>query len=181
MTVRANYSVGERPTVSEMNTFAGNPALKYITQVNLNAVTTTVSSVFSSTYDNYHLEFSNLRCTASTLALITLTGGAGVAHHSSYRISSETGVVTLNSSASAAYWLGIPLLTANVGTQCSMDMFSPFVSLNTQYQFQANHALGGSFGGGLNTNNASYSGLQIVGLFSTTLQGTLRIYGYRKT
>jgi hypothetical protein len=61
-----------------------------------------------------------------------------------------------------------------------MDMFSPFVSLNTQYQFQASSGYGGTFGGGLNTNNASYSGFQIVGLFGTTLQGTLRIYGYRK-
>jgi hypothetical protein len=181
MTVKADYTRGQRPTVSEMNTFAANPALQYITQVNLNAVTTTVSSVFSSTYFNYHLEFSNLRCSAATVALMTLTAGAGTAHHSSYRTTSETGAVTLNNSASAAYWLGIHLPTANVGTQCSMDIFSPFVSLNTQYQFHASSGYGGTFGGGLNTNNASYSGFQMVGLFGTTLQGTLRIYGYRRS
>jgi len=181
MTVRANYSIGERPTVSEMNTFSANPALQYISQINLNAVTTTIASGFNSTYANYHLEFSNLRSTtASTLALISLTGGTGTSHHSSFRYTSETGAVTLNSSASAAYWLGIYLPTANVGTQCSMDIFSPNVSLNTQYQFQASSGLGGSFGGGINTNNTSYVGFSIVGLFGSVIQGTLRIYGYRK-
>jgi hypothetical protein len=181
MTVKADYTRGQRPTVSEMNTFAGNPALKYISQININANSTTIASGFNSTYFNYHLEFSNLRSSVATVALLSLTGGTGTSHHSSYRTTSETGAVTLNNSANAAYWLGIHLPVANVGSQVSMDIFSPFVSLQTQYQFQASSGYGGTFGGGINTNNTSYVGFSIVGLFGSVIQGTLRIYGYRRS
>jgi hypothetical protein len=181
MTVRVNYTRGQRPTVADMNTFAANPALQYIGQVNLNAVTTTIASGFSSTYDNYRLEFSNLRSTtANTLALLSFTGGTGTAHSSSYRVTSETGAVTLNNQTGSAYWLGLPLVTANVGSQYSVDFFAPYVSLNTQFSFRGSNGLGSAFGGGFLNNNNQYVGFSIVGLFSTTIQGTLRIYGYRK-
>lgn len=181
MTVRANYTRGQRPTVAEMNTFAANPALRYISQVNINAVTTTIASGFSSTYSNYRLEFSNLRCAAgSTLALLSFTGGTGTAHSSSYRITSETGAVTLNNQSGSAYWLGLPVVGASVHSQYSVDIFAPNVSLNTQYSFRGNCGYGSAFGGGFLNDNNSYVGFSITGLFSTTIQGTLRIYGYRK-
>ena len=169
------------PVVEDWNTYAANPALKYITEVSINAVTTTVSSVFSSTYTNYHLEFSNLRCAAgSTTALLSLSAGAGTVHYSAYRIVSEAGAVSSNNQNGTGYWIGIPIVGASVGTQCSMDILSPNATVDTVYQCQGNAGLGGFFSGGIVTNSTAYTGFSIVGLFSTTIVGTLRIYGYRK-
>jgi hypothetical protein len=182
MAIKANYTRGQRPTVAEMNTYAANPALQYITTVSINAVTTTVSNCFSSTYDNYHLEWSGVYSpTGATYALMSLTGGAGTAHYDGQRQTDVTGTVTLNSQNGTGYWLGLIIdNTLAKSTQATMDIFNPYVAASTAYTSRSNYGLGGVFQGGINTNNTSYTGFSIVGLFGFTIVGTLRIYGYRK-
>lgn len=182
MAIKTNYSRGQRPTVAEMNTYAANPALQYITSVSINAFTTTISNCFSSTYDNYHLEFSGLYSTAAnTYALITLTAGAGAAHYDGERTTDVTGAVALNSQNGTGYWLGLLVQgTLATSTYASMDIFTPFLTTNTSYVSRSNNNTSGVFQGGINTNIASYTGFSVVGIFGRTIVGTLRIYGYRK-
>ena len=189
MTVKANYTIGERPTVAEMNTFAANPALQYITQVNINAVTTTVSSVFSSTYDNYRLEWSGVYTTAgfNTFPLVSFTGGAGTAHFDGIKTTDSAGANSFNNQNNAAYWL-VSYLGQNVNNASSitMDVYAPFLTVDTAYTSKFNFnggtgTSGGGFAGGVVRSATSYTGFTITGLFGSTIVGTLRIYGYRKS
>ena len=183
MTVRANYSIGQRPTVADFNTFAANPALQYITQVNINAVTTTVSNVFSSTYNNYRLEWSGVFTPTftSTFPLISLTGGAGTAHFDGIKTTSDSGANTFNNQNGSAYWLTAYVggTTALNGSTISMDIYQPFNAVDTTYTSKFTVNQGGGFAGGIVKSSTSYTGFTIVGLFGATVTGTLRIYGYR--
>ena len=171
------------PVVEDWNTYAANPALQYITQVNINANVTNVNSVFTAyTYDVYHLEWSNMFCAAgTTYALISLTGGAGTAHYDGMRVTEASGAVTLNGANGTGYWLGVICGSSSAnGTHASMEMFYPALSIHTLYTSRTTFQLGGGFMGGMNTNNVGYTGFSITGLFGAVIQGTLRIYGYRK-
>ena len=182
MAVKTNYTIGQRPTPAEVNAFAANPALQYITQVNINAVTTNVTNVFSFTYENYHLEWSGLYAsTGASFALLTLTGGTGTAHYDGTRHTNQAGSVSLNAQNGTGYWVGIPVSGSLAdSSQVSMDILMPYLSANTVYAARFNNSLGGGFGGGQHASNTSYTGFSIVGLFSSNIVGTLRIYGYRK-
>jgi len=183
MTVRANYSVGERPTVDEMNTFAANPALQYITQVNINAVTTTVSGVFSSTYDNYRLEWSNVHTTSgfNTFPLVSFTGGAGTAHFDGIKTTNSVGGNTFNSANGTGYWFTAYIgQNATESSHITMDIHAPFNTVDTTYTSKFSFQLGGGFAGGVVRSATSYTGFTITGLFGSNIVGTLRIYGYRK-
>ena len=170
------------PVVEDWNTYAANPALQYISTVGINANVTNVNSVFSSTYDVYRLEWSNMFSAAgTTYALISLTGGAGTAHYDGIRVTEASGAVTLNGANGTGYWLGVIVGSSSAnGTHASMDIFYPASSIHTLYTHRTTFQLGGGFGGGMNTNNIGYTGFSITGLFGTVIQGTLRIYGYRK-
>lgn len=184
MTVKANYSLGQRPTVAEFNTFAANPALQYITQVNINAVTTTVSNVFSSTYNNYRLEWSGVFCSnnASTCPLISFTGGAGTAHFDGIKTTDQTGANTFNSQNGTGYWITAYAggTTAINGSTITQDIYNPFNTVDTTYTSKFSFNQGGGFAGGIVKSSTSYTGFTITGLFATNVTGTLRIYGYRK-
>jgi hypothetical protein len=189
MTVRANYSVGERPSVADMNTFAANPALQYITQVNINAVTTTVSNVFSSTYDNYRLEWSYVYTTsgASNFPLISFTNGTGTAHFDGIKTTNSAGTNTFNNQNGSAYWITAYIGNSFTnGSHITMDVHAPFLTVDTTYssKFTFNNGTGtagGGFAGGVVRSATSYTGFTIVGLFGFNVTGTLRIYGYRKS
>ena len=184
MTVKANYTIGQRPTVADMNTFAANPALQYITQVNINAVTTTVSSVFSSTYDNYRLEWSGVFCSSnpSTFPLISFTGGTGTAHFDAGKVTDSVGTNTFNNLNGSGYWLGAWVGgSVSNASHITMDIYSPFNTTDTSYTSKFNFNQGGGFTGGIVKSPSSFTGFTITGLFATNVVGTLRIYGYRKS
>jgi len=184
MSVRANYAVGERPSVADMNTYAANPALRYITSVTLNAVTTTISSVFSATYDNYRLEWTGIYTTSGslTLPLISFTSGAGTAHFDGSKYTTASaGVNTFNNQNGSPYWLtAIIGTTVDDASHITMDICNPFNTIDTTYTSKFNTVKGGGFAGGIVKSATSYTGFTITGLFATNVTGTLRIYGYRK-
>ena len=171
------------PTTDDWNTYAANPALQYISQVNINAVTTTVSNCFSASYDNYRLEWSGVYTTsgASNFPLITFTAGAGTAHFDGIKTTDQVGANTFNSQNGSGYWL-----TAYVGGSVnnasiiSMDIYNPFNTVDTTYTSKFSFVQGGGFAGGMVKSSTSYTGFQIVGLFGFNVTGTLRIYGYRR-
>jgi hypothetical protein len=183
VTVRANYLLGEKPTPAEWNAYIANPALDYITQISLNAVTSTISNVFSSTYDNYRLEVSGCYCNggAATFPLVSFTGGAGTAHYDGVRFTDSTGAVTLNNQNGTGYWIGgyggNGLQNAS---QITWDFFQPYVYTQTTYVGRYNYNQGSGFSGGYLNNTNSYTGFTITGLFGTNVSGVLTVFGYRK-
>ena len=184
MTVKANYAIGQRPTVADFNTFAANPALRYITTVNINAVTTTVSNVFSSVYNNYRLEWSGVYTSsgASTFPMLSFTGGTGSAHFDGIKTTDAAGTNTFNNQNGGGYWLGayISGTTSLNGSQITMDIYNPFNTTDTTYSSKFSFNQGGGFAGGIVKSSTSYTGFTITGLSSYAVAGTLRIYGYRK-
>jgi len=183
MTVRANYQIGERPTVAEMNTFAANPALQYITSVSINAVTTTVSNVFSSTYDNYRLEWVGVYTSSgfNSFPLVSFTSGAGTAHFDGIKTTDHLGTNTFNNQNGTPYWIVsyIGQSAANA-SHITMDIYNPYNTIDTTYTSKFSFVQGGGFAGGIVKSSTSYTGFTITGIFSSTVIGTLRIYGYRK-
>jgi len=184
VTVKTNYTIGQIPSVADFNTFAANPALQYITTVNINAVTTTVSNVFSTTYNNYRLEWSGVYTTsgASTLPLISFTGGAGTAHFDGIKTTDHLAANTFNNQNGTGYWLTAYIggTTANDASTITMDIYNPFNTVDTTYTSKFSFKQGGGFAGGIVKSSTSYTGFSITGLFSYNVTGTLRIYGYRK-
>lgn len=183
MTVKADYTRGQRPSVADMNTYAANPALQYITQVNINAVTTTVSSVFSATYNNYRLEWSGVFSSGggNTYPLISLTGGAGTAHFDGIKATDSLGVNLFDNQNGSGYWL-TSLVGGSVAnaSHITQDIYNPFNTVDTTYTSKFSFLQGGGFAGGIVKSSTSYTGFTITGLFGTNITGTLRIYGYRK-
>jgi len=184
VTVKTNYALGQRPTVADFNTFASNPALKYITQVNINAAVTTVSNVFSASYDNYRLEWSGVYSSSAALSfpMISFTGGAGTAHFEGIKTTDAAGANTFNNQNGGGYWLHayISGLTALNGSQITMDIYNPFNTVDTTYSSKFSFNQGGGFAGGIVKSSTSYTGFTITGWVGHTIAGTLRIYGYRK-
>ena len=184
MTIKPNYIISQIPSVADFNTFAANPALQYITTVNLNAVTTNISSVFSSTYDNYRFEFSKIYSTSGfvTFPMMTFTSGAGTAHFDGVKSTSAAGANSFNGQNGSPYWLcGYCNTTQLDAGQISMDIYNPFQTYTTSYTSKFSNSNGGGFGGGIVNTTTSYTGCQIVGLFGSNIVGTLRVYGYRKS
>jgi hypothetical protein len=172
------------PVVEDWNTYAANPALKYISALSFNGVTTTVSNVFSTTYDNYRIEWSGVytSSTTSSFPLITFTGGTGTAHFDGIKTTSATGTNTFNSQNGSGYWLTAYVGgTVNNASHITMDIYQPFNAVDTTYTCKFSYDQGGGFSGGVVKSSTSYTGFNIVGLFGSTIVGTLRIYGYRKS
>jgi len=179
------YTAWESPNVSDWNTYATNGGLEWISEYSIAGVTTNISNMFSSTYRNYRLVFSNLynTTTAAAYMLFSFTAGAGTNHYCGLKAVDNTAAVTLNFQNGSAYWLaGLTGGTvSNVSSTLVVDIFNPQNAFETTFVAQGDWNAGGQYAGGIVNTNTQYTDLQIVGLFGATLIGTLRWYGYRDT
>lgn len=139
----------------------------------------TVTSAFSSTYDNYQIVVSGGVATANTgISLVlgsTSTGYYRAGFYNTYTSATVTGDVEAN----AASWGIVGLGTAN-NLNANVWLFNPNQAKNTVMHFSAayTHTTGRYWtGGGYLADTTQYTAFTISG--GTFTGGTIKVYGLR--
>ena len=166
------------------------PGLTHIQSTTFTAAATlNISSVFSSTYDNYRVVCNMKGSTAdATVTLRMLTGtttqDTSANYFGSYtETTAGAGTSTGGSSATTSMGLGTLETTAGGYFGMSMDFISPNLAQSSNSTFQASVLTGaGAFGGrtgnfALNTST-QYTGFCLIASTGNLEGGTVRVYGY---
>lgn len=178
------WASGEVLTASDLNTYAGNPGLVYVTQQTIgNAVSSvTVSNCFSATYDNYRIIVEG--GVASTNVWLRLQLGSITTNY--YGAFTGTNYTTTTYAGqndnNGALFNYIGFGAANALTAI-IDITSPFKSLR-KFVSASNVFLSASNAYGTYTgelaNATSASGFTLSPNTGTITGGTIRVYGYRQ-
>lgn len=142
------------------------------------AVTFTMSSAFSATYENYLITIANMACNAGGNQMrMTLNGTSGSTYSSAYfnlDYSSSTVSGTVASATSTGVSLGDQ---STASTAFSIYVQSPFLAkATTIYGTQVN-ATGTRLFNGIDTNAASSTAFTLTMTANTFTSGTFQIYG----
>ena len=181
------FTTGEVLTASDTNTYLNNSGLVYIKSqtVGTGVSSVTVSSAFSSTYDNYFITWTG--GTISSLALIGVYMGNAAAASGYYgaKVYSSVGGTTGGAGDNdAGQWANATAGTTTTAS-CAFWLLSPYASTRTHISSQYYELNGGSsvFGTyqGILDNNTSYTEFTIDPQGATTMTGgTVRVYGMRQ-
>lgn len=180
------WTSGEVLTASDLNTYAGNPGLVYITQVNPGTSLTSyaVNNVFSSTYDNYRVVYTGYTTsTAEPLKMRLGSQNTGYYGHFFYGAydTSTLGSVPDSNQQEFRYVAGGNINDA--GSVMIMDIFNPNKAQNTTIRSHVvfySTIVNGTYGGVV-FNTTQFTGFTLYRFSSGTFGGgTLTVYGYRQ-
>ena len=173
------FTSGEVLTAADTNTYLANSGLVYVssTTVGTAVSSVTVSSAFSSTYDNYRIIYSNGSQTNADFLLLTLNNATG----SSY----AWGAMFYQYSASFTYTANGGATSSRVGVmggraQFIIDICSPNLTGVTTFTTQNSSDSYSWNGGGYNSVSAQHTGFTLTAAAGTMTGGTITVYGYRK-
>lgn len=148
------------------------------TQTIGNAVSSvTVSSAFSTTYDNYLITVTNATMSVDTNFSMSLgstaTGYYGFLVYGSYAGSAVSGAGNNNT----AFWSW-----AGGGSNCTahIELKQPYLNLGTQIRSWIRYGTVYGQYVGLLDNTTSYTAFTITPASGTMTGGTISVYGYRK-
>lgn len=171
---------------------AATPGLIHLNTTTISgAVTTVISSVFSSTHDSYRIIINNIqKASAGTSACyMRLAAGGSEDSDSNYLQIfmgsipfSGTGNVSYLGSSGADLWTIVDADGTNKAS-CVIELTNPYVSTPTHGNFNAINTAGSMFGGMWfgalgNTESTSYDGFAVIG--ATSINATVSVYGYKK-
>jgi hypothetical protein len=139
----------------------------------------TVSSAFSSTYDNYLITING--GSASTLQDLKLTLGSTTSGYSfaysfAYYDGSATGKSNGNNTSS---WQAYTYESGNTDGQIFIQ--SPFLSAKTTYQSKSSFGGVNANPGGFLNDTTSYTAFTLTPAAGTLTGGTIRVYGYQNS
>jgi len=147
-----------------------------------NAVATvTVSSAFSTDFENYRVIIEGIRTSAAAELLInfgaTVTGYYGSMYYDSYT-GATTGTTRRNNGANLFCGIAEASLSEQI---TSIDIANPFMASSTSINggYYGN-AFSGWFGG-TQASSTSFTSLTIRPIAGTMTGGTIRVYGYRNS
>jgi hypothetical protein len=142
-----------------------------------------VNNAFSSTYDNYRIVLTgNLNSATGTIGLSlgsTATGYYSGGYEINYGTSAGTIQVNNNTSSWTRPFGGT---TAASGSN-SLDLFAPFLSIQTTYSaLRPGLTTTGNSGFyvGMLNNTTSYTNFTLTPSTGTITGGTISVYGYKK-
>ena len=172
-------------TAADTNTYLANSGLVYVTSATVGTAVSsvTVSSAFSSTYDNYKIIYTG--GTASAVNNIglkmgsTTTGYYGVLFYSFPNSAAFNGLGVNN----GANWLYVGDGNTN-GARLSCELYGPNLAIRTGIAVPymgMDTALGafGNFNGNL-ADTTQYTAFTLIPNAGTLTGGTITVYGYRK-
>ena len=187
------FTSGQILTAAQMTTLQTNIGLTYITGGALSSTATNFAGCFSSSFENYRIEFSKIDVGAGFLTfqmLNTATPFTSALYHSALMSTNSTATtVSVDKvAAGTAGYLGYNFQsTANGSMSVSFDFMNPFGTGRTFY-----NGGGASYysitpfftayngAGGVDSTN-SFDGIRIASAGGGTLIGNVRIYGYRNS
>ena len=177
------FTTGEVLTASDTNTYLNNGGLVYIKEQTIGSAVSsvTVSSAFSTDYDNYRIVISgSVGSILSDNVVVTLgastTGYYGVLTYATYAGAANL-CATDNNAARFTY-------AGNANNQVintSFDLLSPFLAKYTNIanaQWVPQNAAG--VYNGIHQVATSYTSFTFATLGSTMTGGKVFVYGYRK-
>lgn len=188
------FTAGQILTATQMGTLQTNIGLTYITGGALSSTTTNFAGCFTSSFENYRIEFSKIsmntggylsfRMLNSTTAFTT-----AVYHSGLVSTNSQSTTVTVDKVDAATFGIfGYSFQATTDGSMsAASDFMNPFGTGRTFYTGGASsyYAIAPFFsisngGGGVNSTN-SFDGIQILNSNGGTIAGNVRIYGYRNS
>jgi hypothetical protein len=136
-----------------------------------------VSSVFSSTYDNYRIIISASGGTTTSIRMRATSTDASGTDYNFQRgfYSRSTTIDALRLTGQTSMQVGY------LGGNISIDLFSPFLAANTTFNslnFWTDSTASATSYFGSHNLATSYNGFTLIG--SDLLTGTLSVYGYNK-
>jgi hypothetical protein len=164
----------------------GDIGLVYLSSGTFSGVTTAnITSVFSSTYDNYRLVISNLQGASANLYLFTvdlLSGSTPASASYYYALQGLTYFGAADNYVGANTSLGVVGTIANADSHVALEICRPFIADNTTISSH-NASTFGNYTGTLNHGGStSYNGIQFgnfrLGASATTISGSWKLYGY---
>lgn len=179
MATPPTFSSGAVLTAAQMNSVGLWLVKSQVVGTAVSSVT--VSSAFSSDYDNYRIIYTG--GTASTDNDLKLTLGAtATGYYAGFAyVPYASGAITAVSNNNATSWAYAGSARPN-GTSLDVDLFNPKLALRTgmtsRYFGMSTVGVGGNSSGYLN-NATSYTAFTITCTSGNITGGTIRIYGYR--
>ena len=158
-------------------TAVGNSGLVYIASGSISGTSTTFTSCFSTTYDNYRVVLRILGSTGNNIYLKWNGSTGGTYNSSGFYTVVGTSALTPTSEASSSNGINVGYTNPSY-TSCTFDITAPYLA---QVTTSSSMFAGGTYMGvwnGIDTNTASSTNLTIATGPSCT--GTATIYGYRK-
>lgn len=184
------FTAGEVLTASDTNTYLTNSGLVYVTSTSVGTGTTlTISNVFSSTYDNYRIVFSGLRCASGTIFITTQLRAATTTTITGY-YDSRLEVTLANavlgaSNTNAAQWSTNIVADATRSSGGFFDLYNPNNATETSYVgsgVDARTSASAPFrtGGGFQNSITQFDSI-VFTASSNFATGTVFVYGYRRS
>ena len=138
----------------------------------------TVSSAFSSTYDNYQITISG-GIASTTVNLGLQLGSTTTGYYAGYPgVNADTNASSNSSNSNASSWTLAGMGSAN-GLHANIFLLSPNLAKNTMFQ-----SINGNFnnvfnlGSGWANNTTQFTAFTITPNTGTLTGGTIRVYGY---
>jgi hypothetical protein len=158
-----------------------NSALVLISSTTIGSAVSsvTVSSAFSSTYDNYRIVISGGAASADVNLNMTL-GATATGYYRSQNYFTFAGVASTGSQVNQTSWQAVGLATTN-SMAGVFDLFNPNLAKTTWWfggvLYASTTGLYGVGGGFLN-DTTQYTAFTITTSSGTITGGTIKVYGY---
>ena len=180
MATPPDFSSGAVLTAAQMN---GVGLWLVKTQVVGSAVSSvTVTSAFSSDYDNYRIIYSGGTASAD-VALAVQLGSTTTGYHYSIVYNQYSATTPLGAGATNTTAFLNAGRTSTVGNNLSVDLFGPNIASYTGARYSSTDLLATNgfmiTGAGMLNNTTSYTAFTILPASGTITGGTIRVYGYR--
>ena len=175
------FTTGEVLTAADTNTFLANSGLVYIKEqtVGTTVSSVTVSSAFSSTYDNYKIVYTGGVGSGTTSIRMAL-GSANTEYYMMLTFVAWTSSsYTFLGVSNGAHWTTVGSMDANQ-TAVNLDVLNPFASKYTMFSgMYVRSDLGGPIFG-VQKSTTSFTAFTLTPDSGTLTGGTITVYGYRK-
>ncbi len=174
------FTTGEVLTAADTNTYLANSGLVFVkSQTVGNAVSTvTVSSAFSTDYDNYKITYTNGSCSVVTILAMRL-GGTTTQYYNAGISVPFTGASSLQQSNNGSAWSPIGVTGADYAN-INAEVFSPFLSKKSFVSYDYLYTLEYAKSGGYLNDTTSYTAFTVFPGGGTLTGGIITVYGYRK-
>jgi len=177
------FTTGEVLTASDTNTYLANSGLVWVGGATIGTGVTSVNltSVFSSTYDNYRVVVRLNAASAGVGILLQLgTGSATTTNYKSY-LWSALDSWTTGAPVSVALTNGLFITYGHPATDTgALDLISPNLAVQTNSHGNYATNTNGGITAGTQTDSTQFTSLHLVPVSGTMTGGLITVYGYRK-
>jgi hypothetical protein len=175
------FTTGEVLTASDTNTYLANAGLVFVKSQTITGTPAaeTVTSAFSSTYDNYRIVYNSIATTGLNALLLTFNGSTGSTYNDAGSFIVSGGGQTIEANLARTN-IRVGIVETSVSISGWFDCFAPNLNGRTWVN-------GGSMGSsyfnwrqGVDTNTAQHTAFTLTAAAGTMAAGTITVYGYRK-